>query len=470
MSDHSGTTPLDRQLAELHLDSARRTAASRADPAPAALSLPKRTIATSALGTDQPADQQQRSALLRLPHDIRLLIWEEAVGKRYLHLAQSYSEHASSSATALLAQQQHGQGYRGYFGQRCMECKPSCFHCTLLAATEFADFDVKLAARRRANADVRGVVAVLLLCKLVYNEAVPFLYKTNTFQFTSPRTIVSLYDYLRTPRWNSIRTLHLHWSFRAPLFAHYDALIRQIRSSASASAGAPALPEEQAATVVYYDDERNDSILGLDVDFDDDDDAVVEEEEGTAAHAGPQQQQPRYDPTLDSMLYWQHPLLESIPSMEIDRAHWEWEHWRDACAAMAQMRGLRDLRICLRTGLVAAPGQMALFLSPLRDVRLEAVGGSGGAGTGVGSGSGGNRGGGGELVQASGRGAEREVGEDGDGRRWKLGLLCSDRDGWAVQQALDRAGFACDVSRLVAQYWPPEVKVEPPPFNVQYKR
>lgn len=167
MSDHSGTTPLDRQLAELHLDSARRTAASRADPAPAALSLPKRTIATSALGTDQPADQQQRSALLRLPHDIRLLIWEEAVGKRYLHLAQSYSEHASSSATALLAQQQHGQGYRGYFGQRCMECKPSCFHCTLLAATEFADFDVKLAARRRANADVRGVVAVLLVCKLV---------------------------------------------------------------------------------------------------------------------------------------------------------------------------------------------------------------------------------------------------------------------------------------------------------------
>ncbi|KKY15991.1 hypothetical protein UCDDS831_g07375 [Diplodia seriata] len=471
MSDHGGTTPLDRQLAELHLDSARRTAASRADPAPAALSLPKRTTATGALGTDQPADQQQPSALLRLPHDIRLLIWEEAVGKRYLHLAQSYSEHASPSATALLAQQQHGQGYRGYLGQRCLECRSSCFHCTLLAATEFTDFDVKLAARRRVNADVRGVAAVLLVCKLVYNEAVAFLYKSNTFQFTSPRTLTSLYDYLRTPRWNSIRTLHLHWSFRAPLFAHYDALIRQLRST-----NGPVLPEEEAATVYYdVDHERNESTLDFD-DDDEGDDEVVEGGDAPPARTQQtqQQQQPPYDPTLDSMLYWQHPLLESMPSMEIDRAHWEWEHWRDACTALAQMRGLRDLRICLRTGLVAAPDQMALFLSPLRDVRLATAGGGGGGGGGGGTdedgSSVGGRGGGGELVQASGHGAEREIGADEDGRRWKLGLLCSDRDGWAVQQALDRAGFACDVSRLVAQYWPPEVKVEPPPFNVQYKR
>lgn len=440
MSDHDGTTPLDRHLAELRLDYVRRTTADpTAAGAPSALALPRQTTASSTLATDTPEQQQHQSALLRLPHDIRLLIWEEAVGKRYLHLSQSYSEHATSSATAL-AQQQHGLSGRGYFGQRCLECKPSCYHCTLLAATEFVDFDVKLAARRRANADARGVVAVVLVCRLVYNEAVPFLYKSNTFQFTSPRTLTGLHEQLRTPRWNNIRTLHLHWSFRAPLFAHYHALMQQLRTSTADSASnTPAAPSQQQQQPDY-------PVL-----TDDDLDAIVGE-----SGRNQEQRQP-FDPTLDSMLYWQHPLLESMPSMEIDRAHWEWEHWRDACTAVSRMRGLRDLRICLRTGLVAAPGQMALFLSPLRDVRL-ADGASEAEVVGAG----------GELVE---RGSEREAAAEEDGQgRWKLGLLCNDRDGWAVQQALDKAGFRCDVSRLVAQYWPAGMALEPPPFNVQYRR
>lgn len=166
MSDHDGTTPLDRHLAELRLDYVRRTADPRAAGAPSALALSRETTVPSALETDLPEQLQPQSALLCLPYDIRLLIWEEAIGKRYLHLAQSYSEHATSSATAL-AQQQHGVAGRGYIGQRCLECKESCYHCTLLAATEFVDFDVRLAARRRKNADVRGVVAVALVCRLV---------------------------------------------------------------------------------------------------------------------------------------------------------------------------------------------------------------------------------------------------------------------------------------------------------------
>ncbi|EKG16635.1 hypothetical protein MPH_06216 [Macrophomina phaseolina MS6] len=440
MSDHDGTTPLDRHLAELRLDYVRRTADPRAAGAPSALALSRETTVPSALETDLPEQLQPQSALLCLPYDIRLLIWEEAIGKRYLHLAQSYSEHATSSATAL-AQQQHGVAGRGYIGQRCLECKESCYHCTLLAATEFVDFDVRLAARRRKNADVRGVVAVALVCRLVYNEAIPFLYKSNTFQFTSPRTLTGLHTQLRIPHWNAIRTLHLHWSFRAPLFAHYHALMQQLRNSATANP--PHLPGSDFASntlsppdyPVLTDDDRN---------------TVVQDSNRN------QEQQP-FDPTLDSMLYWQHPLLESMPSMEIDRAHWEWEHWCDACAAIAGMPSLRDLRICLRTGLVAAPGQMALFLSPLRDVSLadgvseaDVVGG------------------GGELVEHGG--SERDAVEDDGHGRWKLGLLCNDHDGWAVQQALDNSGFRCDVSRLVAQYWPAGFELEPPPFNVQYRR
>ncbi|GME28216.1 hypothetical protein GTA08_BOTSDO04400 [Neofusicoccum parvum] len=403
---------------------------------------------------DTAPPEQQSSALLRLPHDIRLLVWEEAVGKRYLHLAQSYSGPHTPPAPAAAFQPGQGQQqhYRGYYGQRCLECHPACYHCTLLAATEFVDFDVRLAARRRANADVRGVAAVVLVCRLVYNEAVPFLYKSNTFQFTSPRTLSGLHQSLRPPRWNAIRTLHLHWSFRAPLFAHYDALMQQLRGGARAISTEddtdrpPITPSGEASTTTA------DGAVLSPADLDE-----------VVADAPP------FDPTLDSMLYWHHPLLESMPSMEIDRAHWEWEHWRDACQAVAgDMRGLRDFRVCLRTGLVAAPGQMVLFLSPLRGLRLAAAG-SGAAAAVVGAG--------GELVETGvqrrggAAGADGAVGEGGEGRlRWKLGLLCGDRDAWAVQQALDKAGFACDVSRLVAQYWPPELQMEPPPFNVQYRR
>lgn len=167
MSAHDGATPLDRHLAELHLDPAHQPAASRANPAHPPVPPPHRAPASRPPDTAPP--EQQSSALLRLPHDIRLLVWEEAVGKRYLHLAQSYSGPHTPPAPAAAFQPGQGQQqhYRGYYGQRCLECHPACYHCTLLAATEFVDFDVRLAARRRANADVRGVAAVVLVCRLV---------------------------------------------------------------------------------------------------------------------------------------------------------------------------------------------------------------------------------------------------------------------------------------------------------------
>lgn len=147
---------------------------------------------------------------------------------------------------------------------------------------------------------------------------------------------------------------------------------------------------------------------------------------------------------FDSIMYWQHPLIAALQTPEINRANQEWAHWQAAGAALAQMRDLRDFRLSLRTGLVAVAAQMAVFLGPVRGLRLAT-----------------------RTTVVTEEGEEEERVRRGG--RWRLGLMCEERKVREVQETLDEAGFGCDVSALVAEQGTGETEGGLP-FNVRYRR
>ncbi|KAF2791340.1 hypothetical protein K505DRAFT_67399 [Melanomma pulvis-pyrius CBS 109.77] len=70
----------------------------------------------------------------------------------------------------------------------------------------------------------KGVLALVKTCRIIYSEAIPLLYSTNTFSFQSPKTFLQFPPTLLSTRILLLQNLHLHFTIKGNIFLHNSQL------------------------------------------------------------------------------------------------------------------------------------------------------------------------------------------------------------------------------------------------------
>ncbi|KAF2263000.1 hypothetical protein CC78DRAFT_534406 [Lojkania enalia] len=128
--------------------------------------------------------QAQSRFFSALPYEIRVMVYELVMGCETVHLTL---------------------GSKGRFGH---------FVCPEGEAREGCGCRVLVGGGREMRLG-GWMVGVLRVCRRMYTEAVPHLYKPHTFSLLHPTHLLYLPARIPVARLNNIRRLHLRWTIRA---------------------------------------------------------------------------------------------------------------------------------------------------------------------------------------------------------------------------------------------------------------
>ncbi|PLN85448.1 hypothetical protein BDW42DRAFT_160474 [Aspergillus taichungensis] len=129
---------------------------------------------------------QQQSPLCRLPYDVRLKIWQACLSGHRWHIG------CEPTKLRLLG----------------LECNDHHLPTDL-----FCRIDPYMDGRTlRSSLKAVGRLSLLQVCRLVYSETVPLLYKDNVFEFNDFKDVRSMSYSVPSSRFNLIRTLKLSWT------------------------------------------------------------------------------------------------------------------------------------------------------------------------------------------------------------------------------------------------------------------
>ncbi|ORY15429.1 hypothetical protein BCR34DRAFT_558791 [Clohesyomyces aquaticus] len=178
-------------------------------------------------GSQKTATQSQSLLLTKLPPEIRFLIWKFTVGNHTLHIIPCLVPSKTQPPVRIRncmrlpwSRSAHQDFYYRLDHEVCKYEEGSRDHtrCTVWIRDKgeiyFTPSDAfHLGARDLEERYLRWwqrknrALALLKTCRQIYSEAIPVLYTTNTFSFTSPAPFVQLAPTLLPHRLQSIRYL-----------------------------------------------------------------------------------------------------------------------------------------------------------------------------------------------------------------------------------------------------------------------
>ncbi|KAL4891790.1 hypothetical protein BDV59DRAFT_64273 [Aspergillus ambiguus] len=126
------------------------------------------------------ASQLQCSLLSKLSPEIRLLIWEMALGGMRIHIIQRANRRMGHII------------------------------CPYTDACEICQGGRAQSPRPRQT---QAILALSLTCKQIYCESIRLLYTLNTFEFSNTWSLTYLHPTVPSDLWNSIRDVELRWAF-----------------------------------------------------------------------------------------------------------------------------------------------------------------------------------------------------------------------------------------------------------------
>ncbi|KNG45530.1 hypothetical protein TW65_07781 [Stemphylium lycopersici] len=131
--------------------------------------------------------QDQSLFFARLPIELRRMVYEYVMGAEVVHLTLSTKRRFAHFVCD--SEEEHE------VGKQC--------GCRVL-----------IGGKKGARLDVGGV-SMARACRRMYSEAIPQLYRAQTFSLLHITHLLYLPSSIPQPRLNSIRTLHLRWAIRA---------------------------------------------------------------------------------------------------------------------------------------------------------------------------------------------------------------------------------------------------------------
>ncbi|KAL2216636.1 hypothetical protein M432DRAFT_633827 [Thermoascus aurantiacus ATCC 26904] len=153
---------------------------------PSALPRPRRRT-LAGRGQPQKADDTRQNAgcliLTKLSPEIRLMIWEEALGGFRLHIIQ--------------------RSHRR-LGHVICPLTDSCEICRGGLSQPVKDGEVP---------SEWNLLSLPMTCKQIYRETIRMVYSFNTFEFSNTWSLTYLRPTIPQERWDDIRVLELKWAF-----------------------------------------------------------------------------------------------------------------------------------------------------------------------------------------------------------------------------------------------------------------
>lgn len=152
-------------------------------------------------------DQLQAPLFSKLPLELRLLIWEAALGDGHLHIRPNPDS-------------------RKLEHLRCKDPSHAKHDCWRVfgwdRSSKSMSYDYGLPAKNGQNLfepAEEGLLALPLTCRRIYTESLPALYMLNTFSFSSFDPIISFSASILPHRFNQIQSLDIDISF---VFLQFD--------------------------------------------------------------------------------------------------------------------------------------------------------------------------------------------------------------------------------------------------------
>ncbi|KAL4910863.1 hypothetical protein BDW74DRAFT_141999 [Aspergillus multicolor] len=201
---------------------------------PPALPRPRRqsalsTSASTAPGQSQPQPEQtdsvldwdiqlQSSLLSKLSPELRIMIWEEALGGLRIHIIQRSDRrmgHVVCPAT----------GPKGE-AEPCEICRgglppSSSASASTRRSSSSSSSDSSGSGREGSrsprlqtqNQNTTHLLALCLTSKQIYSESIHLLYTLNTFEFSNTWSLTYMRPTIPSEFWDAIRTVELSWAF-----------------------------------------------------------------------------------------------------------------------------------------------------------------------------------------------------------------------------------------------------------------
>ncbi|KAJ5389891.1 uncharacterized protein N7496_000959 [Penicillium cataractarum] len=168
-----------------------------------------------------PQPQPQCALLTRLSPELRLIIWEMALGGRRLHIIQHSGQrlghvicplghdHSASTGSGTGPGAESGSRPRldSYNKLARGTGQPFCEICHGAGVAQ----PVKEGDSWGVGCD--GLLGLVLTCRQIFSESIHLLYATNTFEFSIPWSLPYLQPTIPSEYWECIRAVELRWSF-----------------------------------------------------------------------------------------------------------------------------------------------------------------------------------------------------------------------------------------------------------------
>lgn len=134
-------------------------------------------------------NQSQSQLLTRIPIELRLQIWQYAIGNQTFHIINKYRRLGHAVMDADYWRQHHAE-------------RPSLRACSWMYTYGSLPTTKQLADRNLCH--------LLVTCQQIYQEAVALLYSTNTFVVWDLRTVEVLQRCIPLSSWEAIRSLEVN--------------------------------------------------------------------------------------------------------------------------------------------------------------------------------------------------------------------------------------------------------------------
>ena len=143
----------------------------------------------------QTHDQFQSALLMRLPGEIRQLIWAKVIGGHLLHMVHGPTSLVAIDCAEAVDIELETRRHLCW-GFSTKDAPPSYLH-----------------PHAGHHAKPVNILPLLQTCRIIYTEAVSILYGDNIFDLNRVSTLISFHHSILPHRLNQIRVLNLTWDY-----------------------------------------------------------------------------------------------------------------------------------------------------------------------------------------------------------------------------------------------------------------